>query len=99
MGRLIERLAAEYGFDVRLKLDVHNNANFEGITAENFRGIDAAIEFSIPSAVPENVRRISSWGVNLVVGATGWLEQIVEVRKSIEEAGTGLVWSPNFSVG
>jgi len=99
MGKLIESLAPEYGFEVRLKLDVNNNANFEGITAENFRGIDAAIEFSIPSAVPETVRRISSLGVNLVVGATGWLEQIDEVRKSIEEAGTGLVWSPNFSVG
>jgi 4-hydroxy-tetrahydrodipicolinate reductase len=99
MGKLIEGLAPEYGFDVRLKLDVNNNAAFEGITAENFRGIDAAIEFSIPSAVPENVRRISALGVNLVVGATGWLEQIEDVRKSIEQAGTGLVWSPNFSVG
>jgi 4-hydroxy-tetrahydrodipicolinate reductase len=99
MGKLIEGLAPEYGFDVRLKLDVHNNASFEGITAENFRGIDAAIEFSVPSAVPENVRRISALGVNLVVGATGWLDHIDEVRTSVEAAGTGLVWSPNFSVG
>ena len=99
MGKLIESLAPEYGFEVRLKLDVNNNAGFEGITAENFRGVDAAIEFSIPSAVPENVRRISALGVNLVVGATGWLEQIDDVRKSVEQAGTGLVWSPNFSVG
>jgi 4-hydroxy-tetrahydrodipicolinate reductase len=99
MGKLIESLAPEYNFDVKLKLDIHNNANFEGITADSFRGIDAAIEFSIPAAVPENVRRISALGVNLVVGATGWLEQIDEVRKSVEGAGTGLVWSPNFSVG
>jgi len=99
MGKLIESLAPEYGFEVRLKLDVHNNANYEGITAENFRGIDAAIEFSVPSSVPENVRRISALGVNLVVGATGWLEQIDAVRKSVENAGTALVWSPNFSVG
>jgi len=99
MGKLIESLAPEYDFEVRLKLDVHNNANFEGITAENFRGIDAAIEFSVPSAVAENVRRISGLGVNLVVGATGWLDHIEEVKKTIEQAGTGLVWSPNFSVG
>jgi 4-hydroxy-tetrahydrodipicolinate reductase len=99
MGKLIESLAPEYDFEVRLKLDVDNNANFEGITAENFRGIDAAIEFSVPSAVAENVRRISGLGVNLVVGATGWLDHIEEVKKTIEQAGTGLVWSPNFSVG
>lgn len=99
MGKLVASLAPEYGFEVRLNLDIHNNANFEGITAENFRGIDAAIEFSIPSAVPENVRRISALGVNLVVGATGWLEHMDEVRQAVESAGTGLVWSPNFSVG
>ena len=38
MGRLIEQLAPEYGFNVGLKLDEFNNANFEGITRENFRG-------------------------------------------------------------
>ena len=38
-----------------LKLDEFNNANFEGITAENFRGIDVAIDFSIPSAVVGNM--------------------------------------------
>lgn len=99
MGKLIESLAPEYGFDVRLKLDINNNANFGALTEDNFRGIDAAIEFSIPSAVPENVRRISALGVNLVVGATGWLDHIDEVRQSIANANTGLVWSPNFSIG
>jgi 4-hydroxy-tetrahydrodipicolinate reductase len=99
MGKLIETLAPEYNFDVKLKLDIHNNANFEGITEENFRGIDAAIEFSVPAAVPENVRRISALGVNLVVGATGWLDHLDEIRQTIEAARTGLIWSPNFSIG
>ena len=45
-----------------LKLDEFNNANYEGITAENFRGIDVAIEFSIPGAVLENVERICGAG-------------------------------------
>ena len=61
MGRLIEQLAPEYGFDVSLKLDEFNNANFEGMTAENFRGIDVAIDFSIPSAVVENVEGSRRW--------------------------------------
>lgn len=99
MGKLIESLAPEYGFAVNLKLDIHNNANFEGITPDKFRGIDAAIEFSIPAAVPENIRRISALGVNLVVGATGWLDQIDDMRRTVEKAGTALIWSPNFSIG
>jgi len=99
MGKLIEQLAPEHGFTVRLKLDEFNNANFEGITRENFAGIDAAIEFSIPAAVAENVERISALGVNLVVGTTGWLGELDRVKAAVARSGTGLVWSPNYSVG
>ena len=96
MGKLIEQLAPG---EVRLKLDEFNNANFEGITEENFQGIDVAIDFSIPAAVVENIERISALGVNIVVGTTGWFEHLDDLRSVIEKAGTGLVWSPNFSIG
>jgi 4-hydroxy-tetrahydrodipicolinate reductase len=99
MGKLIEQLAPEYGFEVALKLDEFNNAGFEGITRENFNGIDAAIDFSIPSAVVENAERISALGVNLVVGTTGWTENVGRVKAAVEKNGTALVWSPNYSIG
>ena len=99
MGRLIEHLAPEYGFAVALKLDEFNNTNYEGVTAENFRGIDAAVDFSIPSAVVENVERISALGVNIVVGTTGWAEHLARVKSTVEKNGIGLVWSPNYSIG
>lgn len=99
MGRLVEQLAPEYGFTVTLKLDEFNNARFEGITAENFRGIDVAVDFSIPAVVVENVERISALGINIVEGTTGWLERLDHMKSVIEQAGTGMVWSPNFSIG
>jgi len=99
MGRLIEQLAPEYGFAVALKLDEFNNANFEGLTAEKFQGIDVAIDFSIPGAVRRNVEGVAGLGVNVVVGTTGWLEQLDAVRQTVEKGGIGLVWSPNYSVG
>ena len=99
MGKLIENLAPAYGFEVALKLDEFNNANFEGITAENFRGIDVAVDFSIPAAVSRNVEGIAALGVNMVVGTTGWLEQVDAVKAAVEKNGIGLVWSPNFSIG
>jgi len=99
MGKLVEQIAPAQGGIVALKLDEFNNANFEGITAENFHGIDVAIDFSIPDAAVENIKRISGLGVNLVVGTTGWFERLAEVRTVIESNGTGLVWSPNFSIG
>ena len=42
MGKLVEHLAPQYGFDIAVKLDVDNNAGFEGLTRENFVDIDAA---------------------------------------------------------
>ena len=99
MGRLIEQLAPEYGFSVPLKLDEFNNADFEGITAANFRGIDVAVEFSTPAAVLGNVERLAALGVNLVVGTTGWLEHLDRVKSVVERSSTGLVWAPNFSIG
>ena len=99
MGKLVEQLAPEYGFHVALKLDEFNNAASEGLTPENFRGIDVAIDFSIPSAVPRNVEGIAAMGVNIVVGTTGWLEHIEAVKAAVAKHGIGLVWSPNYSVG
>ena len=99
MGRLIEQLAPEYGFAVTLRLDVNNNANYEGLTRENFQGVDVAVEFSTPTAAIENIERLARLGVNAVIGTTGWFGELPRARKAIEGAGTGLVWSANFSVG
>jgi 4-hydroxy-tetrahydrodipicolinate reductase len=99
MGRMIERFAVERGHEVALRLDEFNNANFEGITARNFQAIDVAIDFSVPSAAVGNIERIAALGVNLVIGTTGWLDQIDHVRAVVEKAGVGLIWSPNYSVG
>jgi 4-hydroxy-tetrahydrodipicolinate reductase len=99
MGKLVEQLAPEYGFTVALKLDEFNNAAFVGLTPENFRGVDMAIDFSIPSAVLGNVERIAALGVNMVIGTTGWLEHLEAVKAAVAKYGVGLVWSPNYSVG
>jgi len=99
MGRLIEQLAPEFGFTVGPKLDEYNNAGFVAVTADNFRGVDVAVEFSTPETAVGNIERIASLGVNLVVGTTGWLDKLDYVRTVVERTGIGLVWSPNYSVG
>jgi 4-hydroxy-tetrahydrodipicolinate reductase len=99
MGKLIEQLAPEFDCEIALKLDEYNNSRFEGITPENFRGIDVAVEFSVPGVVAENVERIGALGVNMVVGTTGWLQHRDRVQAAVERHGIGLVWSPNFSIG
>ncbi|HTS11648.1 MAG TPA: dihydrodipicolinate reductase C-terminal domain-containing protein [Candidatus Limnocylindrales bacterium] len=99
MGRLIDRLAPDFGFDVKLRASRASNGAGEALTQENFRGVPVAIEFSNPAAAPSNIERLAALGVNVVAGTTGWTAEMDRVRSAVERAGTALVWSPNFSVG
>jgi 4-hydroxy-tetrahydrodipicolinate reductase len=92
MGRLIEQLAPEYGFTIHARLDL-------GDDFQQAKGADAAIEFTVPEAVAGNVEQLAAIGVRVVVGTTGWMEQMDRVRGAVEGHGTALVWSPNFSIG
>lgn len=99
MGRMLENLAPELGFEVGLKLDEFNNIDGAGVTAENFDGIDVAIDFSIPPVVADNAEKLASVGVNVVIGTTGWLDQLARVQAAVERDNIGLVHGANFSVG
>lgn len=99
MGRLIEQLSADQGFEIALKLDEFNNVEGAGMTAQNFSGIDVAIEFSTPQTVVANIERLAELGVNMVVGTTGWLAELDRVKSIVENRRIGLVWSANFSIG
>ena len=99
MGRLIEQLAPEYGFEVRAKFNGGNNARGAGLTRETLRGIDVAVEFSTPAAAAENIHRLAAAGVDAAVGTTGWLEHLAAAEEAVAVNGTGVVWAPNFSVG
>jgi 4-hydroxy-tetrahydrodipicolinate reductase len=99
MGKLIEQIAPEYGCEVAVRLDENNNVSGAGITRENLANVDVAIEFSTPHTVVDNIERLAVAGVNTVVGTTGWAADFERVREAVDKNGTGLVWSPNFSIG
>jgi 4-hydroxy-tetrahydrodipicolinate reductase len=99
MGKAIQEIAAERSFHVKLVLDQFSNAHGQGITAQNFRGIDVCLDFTTPAAVVDNVRAVAALGCPLVMGTTGWHDKADELRVIVEQAGTGLVYAPNFSIG
>lgn len=99
MGRLLEQLAPGYGFTVTVILDVADNAHGEGITAERFQGVDAAIEFTTPEAALANIEALARLRVPTVAGTTGWLQHLERVRQTVETNNAALVWAPNFSIG
>jgi 4-hydroxy-tetrahydrodipicolinate reductase len=92
MGRLIEQLAPEYGFTVHAVIDIADDLS-------EAAGADVAIEFTIPDASPGNIEKLASMKLPIVVGTTGWLAHLDQVRALVEKNGSALIWSPNFSVG
>lgn len=61
------------------------------------RGLDAAVDFTAPAAVVENVRACLEQGVSCVVGTTGWDPQ--PLGEVAARAGLRLFVAPNFSIG
>lgn len=96
MGRLVQQLAPEYGFDVAATF---SRSNVAELSRESLRGASVAIEFTAPDAAPENIRRLAELGVSTVCGTTGWFEELPHVREIIISAHCALVFSANFSVG
>lgn len=99
MGRMMERLAPEYGFEVRLKLGGQENAGARALTAETLRGIDAAVEFTKPDAAVANLQKLAAFEVGTVCGTTGWFGELDRLKERLGANGSGLVWGANFSVG
>jgi len=92
MGRLIEQLAPEYGFTIHARVDI-------GEDFAKTAGADVAIEFTTPEAALGNIEKLIALKLPVVVGTTGWLGHMDQVRSIVDKNGAGLIWSPNFSVG
>ena len=90
MGKLIDQLAPEYDFEVVAR--VTN-------PSESFGKAEVAIEFTNPNAAPVNLKRLAEARIPAVCGTTGWFQSLPEVSAAVVQNETGLVWSPNFSVG
>ncbi|MBV9085869.1 MAG: 4-hydroxy-tetrahydrodipicolinate reductase [Acidobacteriaceae bacterium] len=97
-GVLVAQVGRERGHEVRA-MGTAENKSARGLTRDSLRDIDVVIDFTTPSAVMENIAACVAAGANIVVGTTGWYEQIPRVRSLVAEAGTGLLYASNFSVG
>lgn len=96
MGKAIEAIALEQHHEVVLKIDVDNAADF---TAEKMALADVAIEFTGPHSAVENILKCLSFGIPVVSGSTGWLDQWEKVANYCSEHNGTLIYSSNYSIG
>lgn len=100
MGRRIKEIAEERGHKIVAVIDTHAaSATASEITRETLGGADIAIDFTHPSTALDNINRVLSAKTSLVIGTTGWYENLSAVRTTVVTAGVGFLWSANFSIG
>lgn len=99
MGRAIAPLAAARGHLVTVTLGAGDNASGKAISRERLGDPDVAIEFTEPSAAAANVRACARAGVPVVVGTTGWYDQLEAVVEEVKARDSSMFWAPNFSLG
>ncbi|MFZ4741121.1 MAG: 4-hydroxy-tetrahydrodipicolinate reductase [Bacteroidales bacterium] len=96
MGKEIEKIALDRNHEILMKIDTFEDWN-EHIY--DFLQADVAIEFSTPTTVLDNILKSFAANVPIVVGTTGWYDQLDTIRDLCVEKQQCLFYASNFSLG
>ena len=97
-GSVVAGIADERGHRMKV-IEIEENTDGAALTRASLAGVDAVIDFTSPHAVLKNIEACTRAGANMVIGTTGWYDHVPDARKWVEQAGTGLIFASNFSVG
>ena len=98
MGREVERLAHATGHEIVVSLDSQTNPGGDALR-DAVADADVVVDFTRPEAALRNIEDVARAGLPMVVGTTGWYDEINKVREIVRAQDTGLVWAANFSIG
>ena len=90
MGRMVDGMAADHGFEVVGRVDVDR---------DEWNDADVAVDFTTAAAVQANFQRYIDRRLPVVIGTTGLGEHARELQSRAAASGLGVVAAPNFSIG
>lgn len=99
MGRMISSLTLPAHKIVSIIDPTAPEATHKIVTPEALKNTDVIIDFSHPSAVLSNVGLVAQLKKNIVMGTTGWNDQLSAVQQIVMASGIGFLYSSNFSIG
>jgi len=100
MGQMIKTMSKDTPVEVIATIDPFApEADFSHVDESSTAGAEVAICFTSPQAALENIKQVLDLKIPLVMGTTGWLEQKAQVQEWVTQAGVGMVYSSNFSIG
>jgi len=97
-GSLVAEVAHSRRHHVRV-LFAAENAGASALTLDSLAATDVVIDFTTPAAVVANIEACIHAKKNLVVGTTGWYDQVPRLREMVLSAKTGFLYGSNFSIG
>ncbi len=96
MGKMIEVIAIERGHTIACTVSTTNLAIME---TEAFTTADVAIDFSTPASVIHNIHTCFAKNVPVVVGTTGWNNDLASITDQCNQQQQALLHASNFSIG
>src|SRR5271167_2251687 len=97
-GALVAEVAGSRRHHVRI-LSSAENADGCALTPDAVAAVDAVIDFTTPAAAVANAEACIRAKKNIVVGTTGWYDQLPRLREMVLSAKTGFLYGSNFSIG
>ncbi len=97
-GSLVADLARERRHHLQV-LGGADNAAACSLTLEFLAPFNAVIDFTTPTAVVGNIEACIRARKSIVIGTTGWYDQLPRLRELVLAAKTGLLYGSNFSIG
>jgi len=95
MGKEVTYQAGKKGHQVNATFDSKKPLSASSIS----ESIDVLIDFSIPGAVLENIKLVAEVKKPIVIGTTGWNNNLTEVKSIVEANQMGVIYASNFSLG
>lgn len=95
MGKEIERLVTERGWQVDVRIDIDTPP----VTPAQRKAVDVVIHFAQARTILEDLTPWAEAHKAIVVGTTGWQDQLPKIEALVTKHQIGLIYASNFSLG
>jgi len=95
MGKEIERLALERAWSVDLRIDIDTPP----VTKAQRENVDVVIHYATAKDIVNDLTPWAEAHKPIVVGTTGWQDQLKNIETLVTKNQIGLIYASNFSLG